>query len=357
MSHIALLIPTVDRIGGAERQVLLLAHGLARRGQRITVVALTGLGGVSADELRSAGIGFVTLGMCKALLDPRGWLRFRRWLLRERPDIVHAHLPHAAWFARASRLIAPIPILIDTIHTTATGTIVRRMGYRFSDPLSDAVTAVSRSVFDAYIAAHMVTPNHFRVIPNGIDLAQWLPDPAARDTVRRELGMGSEFLWLAAGRLEPVKDYPTLLRAFARLQYPSVLTIAGAGPGDSALRRLAHELGIETRVRFLGFQANLARFMQAADGFVLSSRWEGLPVPPPLFLKPRPARFPPSPPPYLARRRSYATAKPDSWHPSPTLKLSPKPCNTSCTCHAKIEARWQSALSNWSLCATVLLMS
>ncbi len=278
MSHIALLIPTVDRIGGAERQVILLAHGLDQRGHRITVVALTGTGGGSAAELRSAGIDYVTLGMRKALLDPRGWFRFRRWLRRERPDIVHAHLPHATWFARASRLIAPIPSLVDTVHTTAIGTIVRRTGYRLSDRLSDAVTAVSHSVFDAYTDAHMVARDHFQVIPNGIDLAQWHPDPTARAAVRSELTVDREFLWVAAGRLEPVKDYPTLLRAFARLQGPTVLAIAGAGPNRPALRRLVHELGIEPRVRFLGFQSNLARFMQAADGFALSSRWEGLPV-------------------------------------------------------------------------------
>jgi glycosyltransferase involved in cell wall biosynthesis len=278
MNHIALLIPTVDRIGGAESQVLLLARGFARRGSRVTVVALTGSGGSAAADLRSAGIGYATLGMRKALVDPRGWFRFRRWLLRERPDIVHAHLPHAAWFARASRLIAPIPALVDTIHTTATGTIVRRLGYRVSDRLSNTVTAVSHSVAQAYTAARMVAPAHLQVIPNGIDLAQWQPDPSARESVRRELRLDLEFLWLAAGRLEPVKDYPTLLRAFAQLDGPVVLTIAGAGPGEPALRRLAHELGIEPRVRFLGFQSHLARFMQAADGFVLSSRWEGLPV-------------------------------------------------------------------------------
>ncbi|HZB88735.1 MAG TPA: glycosyltransferase [Terracidiphilus sp.] len=278
MTHVALVIPTIDRIGGAESQVLLLAHGLSRRGMRVTVVAFSGTGGDAAAALTAAGIGFVPLGLRKALADLRGWFRFRRWLLRERPHIVHAHLPHAAWFARASRLFAPIPVLIDTIHTTATGTIVRRLGYRLSARIPDAVTAVSDSVARAYNAARMIVPERLRVIPNGIDLAQWQPDRSARATARRTLGVDREFLWLAAGRLEPVKDYPTLLRAFARLSNSAHLAIAGAGPCEQALRRLAHDLDIEPRVRFLGFQQQLAHTMQAADGFVLSSRWEGLPV-------------------------------------------------------------------------------
>jgi glycosyltransferase involved in cell wall biosynthesis len=44
------------------------------------------------------------------------------------------------------------------------------------------------------------------------------------------------------------------------------------------LRQLSRELGVEHRVHFLGFQPEVCRWMQAADGFVLSSRWEGLPV-------------------------------------------------------------------------------
>jgi glycosyltransferase involved in cell wall biosynthesis len=54
--------------------------------------------------------------------------------------------------------------------------------------------------------------------------------------------------------------------------------IAGAGPSEQALRQQATALGIESRVRFLGVEPNVRRWMQIADGFVLSSRWEGLPM-------------------------------------------------------------------------------
>ena len=56
MSHLALMIPTIDRIGGAERQVLLLAAGLHRRGWNVTVIALAGTGGEAAEELKREGI-------------------------------------------------------------------------------------------------------------------------------------------------------------------------------------------------------------------------------------------------------------------------------------------------------------
>ncbi len=276
MNHIAFVIPGLDRIGGAERQVILLAKGLRQRGWRVSVVALSGTGGEAAASLVSEGIAFLTLEMRKGLADPRGWLRFSGWLKRELPDVLHAHLPHAVWFARWSRLAAPVRVLVDTLHSSSTGTIGRHLGYRFSDWLTDDVTAVSRAVANAHLSAGMAS--RITVIPNGVDVEDWRPDPEVRAAVRHELNLNQEFLWLAAGRLDPVKDYPTLLAAMALLPQPARLVIAGTGPLENELRALSKSLSIEYRVRFLGFEPDVRRWMQAADGFVLASLWEGLPM-------------------------------------------------------------------------------
>lgn len=278
MKHIALIIPGLDRLGGAERQVMLLARGLRRRGWRVTVIALSGCGVTAAEELRNDGIGFVTLQMRKGLADPRGWWRFHRWLRREQPDVVHAHLPHAAWLGRCSRLFAPIPRLIDTLHSSATGGPGRRMGYRLSARLPDGVTAVSVAAADAHLRAGMARAENLVIVPNGIDVDAFQPDEAARNQLRRELGLRDEFLWLAVGRLEPVKNYPAMLSAMSKLPDRARLFIAGSGPLESDLRALAERLGLAGRMRLLGFVPDAAPWMQAADGFVLSSLWEGLPM-------------------------------------------------------------------------------
>jgi glycosyltransferase involved in cell wall biosynthesis len=278
MNHIALLIPGLDRIGGAERQMMLLACGLLRRGWRVSVVALSGKGGDAAAALTAADVAFLSLGMRKGLADPRGWIRFNSWLRRERPDVVHAHLPHAAWFARWSRLAAPMRVMVDTLHSSSTGTLGRRLGYRSSKWLPDKVTAVSTGVALAHVEAGMVTAARLAVLPNGVDATAWQPDAEVRAAFRRVLGLEDEFLWFAAGRLDPVKDYPTLLQAMVEAPEAARLVIAGSGPMESELRRLSTELGLESRVQFLGFEPNVLRWMLAADGFVLSSRWEGLPM-------------------------------------------------------------------------------
>ena len=276
--HVAMVIPTLDRIAGAERQVMLLASGLRRRGWRVTVVALSGAGGSAADELREAGVQFLSLGMRKGLADPRGWTRFIGWLRREKPDVVHAHLPHAAWLARWSRLFAPAPVVIDTLHSSSTGGVGRRLGYRLSRRLPDQVTAVSQSVAESHGAFRMVRKQTMTVLPNGVDVDAWRSDEKTRAAARRELGLQDEFLWLAVGRLDRVKDYPTLLKAMAAVPAPARLIIAGRGPLLLSLARLSSHLGLSERVKFLGFERGIRRWLHAADGFVLASRWEGLPM-------------------------------------------------------------------------------
>jgi len=278
MSHAAIAIPGLNRIGGAEREAMLLAKGLRRRGWRVSVVVLSGDGGAAAAELRTCGVAFTSLEMRKGLADPRGWIRFHRWLKREQPDVLHAHLPHAAWLCRWSRLAAAVPVVIDTLHSSGTGKRGRRFGYAFSRWLPDHVTAVSHATAVSHLAAGMVREERLSILGNGIEVEAWAPDTQARAEARRQLGLTDEFLWMAVGRLEAVKDYPTLLRAMARAPENARLLVLGTGPLKAELNRLAAQLGLERRVRFLGFAPNVEHWMQAADGFVLSSRYEGLPM-------------------------------------------------------------------------------
>lgn len=276
--HAAIAIPGLDRIGGAEQQAILLAKGLRRRGWRVSVVALSGTGEAAAAQLRECGVAFTSLEMRKGLADPRGWIRFQRWLWQHQPDVLHAHLPHAAWLCRWSCLAAPVPVVIDTLHSSCSGGRGRRVGYVCSRLLPDHVTAVSRATADSHLAAGMVRKDELSILKNGIEVEAWKPNAQARAEARWQLGLTSEFLWLAVGRLEAVKDYPTLLKALARAPETARLLVLGAGSLQMELVGLATKLGLERRVCFLGFESNVRRWMQAADGFVLSSRHEGLPM-------------------------------------------------------------------------------
>ena len=268
----AILIPTLDQIGGAERQVLMLAKELSARGHQVTVIALSGNGGSSSLELAVAGVDFVSLEMRKAWVDPRGWSRYLTWAIQAKPDLVHAHLPHATWFARCTRLVVPVRVLVDTIHTSNTGGRARKLAYRITSPLTNQVTCVSQSAASKAITARMASTPSLAILPNGIPL------PGPHTSCPQNDAQPSPFVWIAVGRLSPVKDYPTLLRAFAALSDNPRLQIVGSGNDEQSLRNLAGELGIEDRVNFVGFQRDVQSLLSTSDAFVLSSLWEGLPV-------------------------------------------------------------------------------
>jgi glycosyltransferase involved in cell wall biosynthesis len=145
-------------------------------------------------------------------------------------------------------------------------------------PLADAIVAVSRGVADDVVAIAGVDPERVHVIANPVirpglaEGAEERPDhPWLRERDRPVL--------LAVGRLTRQKDFPTLLRAFARVlaERPVRLVILGEGEDRAALLRLAAELGVDDALDMPGFVANVHAWMAHADLFVLSSAWEGSP--------------------------------------------------------------------------------
>jgi glycosyltransferase involved in cell wall biosynthesis len=277
MRHVAYLIPTIDRIGGAEQQMLLLARGMLKRGWRVSIIAVSGNGRDLAPILQSKGAAYLTLNM-KGLLDPGGRLRLRRWISSERPDVLHAHLPQASLLARWSRLVAPMPVLIDTIHSPEVGSTTRQLAYRATTWLPDLVTAVSRAAATPWIANKLVDADRLAIIPNGIDLNRWRRADEIQPAIRSQFKLNDRFVWLSVGRLDPVKDHATLLHALSLLPDSASLVIAGAGPLKTELLSLSRSLGIDHRVTLLGFEPDVRRWLQAADAFVLCSRSEGLPI-------------------------------------------------------------------------------
>jgi len=83
-----------------------------------------------------------------------------------------------------------------------------------------------------------------------------------------------DFVFLSLARLHKNKGLDTLLEAFARVPHPACLWLAGTGPEEAALKRQAHNLGIEARVRFLGWRADRSALLLAADALVFPSRHE-----------------------------------------------------------------------------------
>jgi glycosyltransferase involved in cell wall biosynthesis len=272
------LVTSLD-LGGAEQQIRLLGREFSRRGWHVDVVSM-----VTPDRpepiLEEAGITVQTLGMHRGIPDPRGLGRLLRIVRRRRPDVIHAQMVHANLLASVVHLFDRNPVIVTSARSLNEGAGWRYLAYRLTHGLVQVATAVSQSVANELVRRRVAQPGRIVVVPSGIDPSEYRHDETARELIRRDLALGNRFVWLAAGRLVPAKAYPQLIEAFHEVlrEHPeSVLLVAGDGPLEEAVRSLITERGLAADVRMLGRRDDIPALMSAADAYVMSSDWEGLP--------------------------------------------------------------------------------
>jgi glycosyltransferase involved in cell wall biosynthesis len=271
---------TSSSVAGAQRQVHDLALGIHERGWDTRIISMLPLDEAFAD-LPARGIETQTLGMTQGIPDPRALWKLRSMLLEWRPDVLHGHMVHSNLLARLSRLLVPTRVVVCTMHNQNEGPQWRYLAYRLTDPLCDLTTTVSGVAVDEAVRRHAVSRRKVTLVPNGIDASGYDRDDAVRRSTRASLGITDEFLWFAAGRLSEAKDYPNMVQAFKHVRsvQPSTrLRIAGIGPTQDSLEALVSREGLTGDIELLGLRADVPALMQAADGFVMSSAWEGLPM-------------------------------------------------------------------------------
>jgi glycosyltransferase involved in cell wall biosynthesis len=274
------LLSTSMGMGGADQQILILARAMLARGHQVRIVALAPLGPMGL-EAQGDGIPTESLELRRSVGDIPRILRLVRMIRAWRPDVVHSHMVHANLLARALRPMTRVPALVSTIHSINDGGPLRMAAYRFTSGLADRITIISRLAADRYLAIGAVPAERMQVVPNAVDTDRFRRLPDARAALRSELGLGDAFVWLAVGRFEEAKDYPTMIAAFARLSAArpgSRLLLVGKGSLKEEVERLLVANGLGDRVRFLGVRRDVPELMSAADGYLLSSAWEGMPV-------------------------------------------------------------------------------
>jgi glycosyltransferase involved in cell wall biosynthesis len=267
-------------MGGAERQVLALAGRMARRGHTVALLVLR----PRLAEEWPTELDVFHLEMRKTPVSLlAGMARAGHFLRDFGPDLLHSHSFHANFVARLLKVFVPGAQVLSTAHNVYEGGWPRMLAYRLTDGLGCRTTAVSEAVARRFVSLGVVPRRKCVVLTNGIDTAEFAPDAERRARMREEMGAGDEFIWLAAGRIAPAKDYPNLLRAFARVRESrpdAQLWIAGEAVGSefAHVRVLTSELSLTDAVRWLGLRRDMPALLDAADGFVLGSAWEGMPL-------------------------------------------------------------------------------
>jgi len=153
------------------------------------------------------------------------------------------------------------------------------MAVRFLYPFANGIIAVSHGVAQDLAETAKLPLESIEVIYNPTIMPSLVE--ASGESVEQGWFSGDQPpVILAVGRLEPQKDLPTLIRAFAQVRrvQPAKLMILGSGQEKSKLKGLIQELGLEEDVEMPGFVSNPYAYMAKASVFVLSSMWEGLPT-------------------------------------------------------------------------------
>ena len=274
-----------DRWAGAEAQVATLLRALTLRPDlRVSAILLNQ--GRLADELRDAGIPLCVL--------PESSLGFRKILDRATPwvrqgvDILHSHRYKENLLAFLLARRCRVPLLVRTQHgwpepfagwKRFKQSVAQSLDRLLARYATDLVITVSDDLGQRF--AGVMDSARIVTVSNAIARERF-GSPLTKAAARQQLGLAAHCPVVGtAGRLEPVKRLDIFLAAAKSLaqQLPRAhFLVVGTGSEGPNLQRLAADLGLGEKVRFLGHRQDVYDVIRAMDVFLLSSDQEGLPM-------------------------------------------------------------------------------
>ena len=274
--------------GGAERQAALLACGLKARGHDISIMTFYG-GGPFQRQLSEAGVRLVDLHK-QGRWDLAGFLlRLAANLRREQPDVVYSYLPVANLLATLAKPLAGVSRVVWGVRASA----FDLSDYDWLTRRSYALERRFAAFPDLIVVNSEAGLKHLRAkgfpqektvaIPNGVDVQTFRPRPDGRRRVRAEWGISeNQRLVGSVGRLDPLKDHRTFLRAASLLGPKNSdlrFVCVGDGPPDyrAGLQEFARELGLGRRLIWVTKRDDMPDVYSAFDVHCLSSISEGFP--------------------------------------------------------------------------------
>lgn len=265
--------------GGAERLLAGTVRHIDRSRFRVEVAYLLPWKDAFVAEIEAEGIPVHCLDAPKPY--SLGWVPRLRKLVRSHDiGLVHTHMPVPASFARLALpgLTFGGPAIVHTEHNMWDR---YRLPTRWANALTYKRNAAVMAVSDG-VAASIHSKVPVDVVVHGIDIAALHHGDAARTRARALLDLPADAPVIGTvGNFTAKKDHASLLNAFAMVhddQPRARLVLVGLGPLEGALRAQAETLGIADAVLFTGMRDDVFELLPGFDLFVLSSRFEGLPI-------------------------------------------------------------------------------
>jgi len=258
---------------GAEALVKDLAPQLRARRVQIAVAVLKRLDNSFEKLVEQAGVPLITLSGAGFYSARHLW-----WLRRtmQQFDLVHSVLfPSQLWVALAAKSLPRKPALIASEQNTDN----RRRRFRWLRALDgwmyrqySAIACASHAIADSLAQWAPQVHERICVIPNAIAVEHFAAaSPADKKQI---IGEGDPPVILFTARLQPQKDHVTLFRALTKV-HGAHLLLAGDGELRPRLMRLAQELGLASRIHFLGRRDDIPQLLKMADVYAHSAHSEG----------------------------------------------------------------------------------
>lgn len=281
----------VTNVDFALRQFILpLMRGIRQRGHEVVGVCADG---PLVERVRAEGLRVETVPMSRNLSPLAQWRAFTALLAlirREKPDLVHAHMPISGFLARVAARAAGVPRIAYTCH-----------GYLFNQPgpwwrrrLAVAMEWIGGRVTDVYFNVSAAEAEDARrmglarapvAIGNGRDPERFRPDAGARARIRAEFGTPpGRAVVVIVSRLVRAKGIPELLAAVQSVEgrgLDAELWVVGerlASDHDDSVEPDFAASTLGPRLKRLGYREDVPAILAAADIFALPSHYEGLPM-------------------------------------------------------------------------------
>ncbi len=275
---------------GAETMLYRLLAASDRAAYHHQVVSLTDRGAL-AQKIESLGVPVRVLGMRPGIPNPLAVKKLAALLGESRPDLVQTWMYHSDLIGGlAARLAGNIPTVwgihhtkVDFRETKLLTLLTVRLCALLSASLPAAIVCCSIASEKAHLQMGYAAKK-MRVIPNGIDIEEFRPEPAAGRAVRTELGISTaaQVIGLAA-RFHPHKDHRTFFQAAGLLknEFPHaqfILCGDGMVPDNTEVVALVNAVGLTGRCHLLGARADMPGVYAAWDIAANSSVNEALPL-------------------------------------------------------------------------------
>ena len=265
--------------GGTERLVVDIVRYLHANAVDAMVCCLDDEG-AWAQEVKDLGLSVVALRR-KPGFRPSLGRAIARLARTHQVDVVHCHHYSSFVYGQLSASLWSGPPVVFTEHgrlSDAPPSRKRRMVNPLIGWLPSAVYAVSEDLRE-HMVAEGFPRSQVSVLHNGIDAGPQVSN-AQRAAARATLGLSPDALLVGTvGRLDPVKDFVTLIRGFAlarNVLANARLVIVGDGPERASLEAAAKASAVDRDVLFTGHRQDVRRLLPAFDLFVNTSIHEGI---------------------------------------------------------------------------------